>query len=72
MSRYAWKQSSLASDETYELVDTHTDQTIAMVVPDEGEYELFFFSRKHLAGEQPRFSSLEEAQTVGLAIATLT
>lgn len=56
----------------YELMDTHTDQTIAMVVPDEGEYELFFFSRKHLAGEHPRFSSLEEAQTVGLAIVTLT
>jgi hypothetical protein len=72
VSRYVWKESSLASDEAYELVDTHTDQTIAMVVPDEGEYELFFFSRKHLEGEQPRFSSLEEAQTVSLAIVTLT
>lgn len=72
MSRYVWNQSSLASDEAYELVDTHTDQTIAMVVPDEGEYELFFFSRKHLAGEHPKFITLQEAQTVGLAIATLT
>lgn len=57
---------------SYELMDTHTDQTIAMVVPYESEYELFFFSRKHTSGTNFSFNTAEEAQTVGLAIVTLT
>jgi hypothetical protein len=78
VSRYAWRKSTIPmSDDpnappAYELVDTHNDLVEAMIIRDNEPYQLFFFSRRHMSGGSLYFDTVEQAQSVGLSIVTLT
>lgn len=84
-SRYRWGEFNGSADDTYEpvyqLIDTHNDRTIALITPNEGEFEVLFLvyrvdGRAGLASRDDmtdlKFDTLEEAQAVSLAFVTLT
>jgi hypothetical protein len=85
VSRYVWDEFNGSGSEcfepVYQLKDTNDGQTVALIIPSATDFELLFldYRKNGKAGLASRpdlhnlkFSTLEEAQAVSLAIVTLT